>query len=116
MVYFEHEIGQLMEQDGLTKEGIVSSIRRSSSQLGSLGVKSIGLFGSFVRGESSSESDVDILVEFDAGKKTFDNFMGTCFLLDELFKRKVELVTKDSLSPYLEPHIMKEVEYVPLSA
>lgn len=85
-------------------------------RLASLGVKSIGLFGSFVREQASRESDVDLLVEFDSGKKTYDNFIDTCFLLEELLGRRVELVTKDSLSPYIKPYILKEVEYVTLSS
>jgi predicted nucleotidyltransferase len=79
-------------------------------------VKKIGLFGSFVRKEQSAASDLDLLVEFEQGKKTFDNFMRLSFFLEDLFKRQVELVTIESLSPYIGPHIMNEVEYVPLIA
>jgi predicted nucleotidyltransferase len=99
----------------LTKADIIESIRDSKVSLNSLGVKSIGLFGSFARGETTLESDVDILVEFDSTKKTFDNFIDTCFLLEKLFNCKVELVTTDSISPYIKPYILKEVEYVPLN-
>jgi len=105
-----------MANDDLTRRKIISSIEKSKAQLASLGVKSIGLFGSFVREQASRESDVDLLVEFDSGKKTYDNFIDTCFLLEELLGRKVELVTKDSLSPYIKPYILKEVEYVTLSS
>ena len=51
-------------------------------------------------------------MEFEQGKKTFDNFIQLSFLLEDLFKRRVELVTIESLSPYIGPHIMSEVEYV----
>jgi predicted nucleotidyltransferase len=105
-----------MANDDLTKRKIISSIEKSRVRLASLGVKSIGLFGSFVREQASRESDVDLLVEFDSGKKTYDNFIDTCFLLEELLGRRVELVTTDSLSPYIKPHILKEVEYVTLSS
>ncbi len=100
----------------LTKQRIISLLRESRARLSSLGVKSIGLFGSFVRGDSSSQSDIDILVEFDRDKRTYDNFIDTCFFLEGLFARKVEVVTTDALSPYIEPHVLKEVEYVSLSA
>jgi len=99
----------------LTKEGIIDAISRSRAELYSLGVRSIGLFGSFVRGESGAQSDVDILVEFDAAKKTFDNFIDTCFLLEDLLGRRVELVTGESISPYIRPYVLKEVEYVPIT-
>ena len=96
----------------LTKEDIVSLVHGESSRLIKLGVRSIGLFGSFARDQALPESDVDILVEFHPDKKTFDNFMDTCFLLEELFGRKVEVVTPESMSPYIRPYIEKELEYV----
>jgi len=71
------------------------------------GVRRIGLFGSFARGEQKDTSDVDILVEFE--EPTFDNFMNLAFFLEDLFGRKVELVTPDSLSPYIAPYVKKEV-------
>jgi hypothetical protein len=74
------------------------------------GVKRIGLFGSFARGEEKDSSDVDIMFEFD--QPTFDNFMKLVFYLEELFHRKVELVTPDSLSPYIAPYVKKEVVWV----
>ena len=104
-----------MTSQDLTKERIINTICKSRAELLSLGVRSIGLFGSFARGEAKAESDVDILVEFDTAKKTFDNFIDTCFLLEELFNRRVELVTKESLSPYIKPYVLKEVEYVPIA-
>ena len=105
-----------MPSDDLTKDAILSLLHESRERLILLGVKSIGLFGSFVRGNSSPESDVDVLVEFDSGKRTYDNVIDTCFFLEELFSRKVEVVTTDSMSPYIGPHVLKEVEYVSLSA
>ncbi len=71
------------------------------------GVKRIGLFGSSARGEQKDTSDVDILVEFE--EPTFDNFMNLAFFLEDLFSRRVELVTPDSLSPYIAPYVKKEV-------
>lgn len=71
------------------------------------GVRRIGVFGSFARGEQKETSDVDILVEFD--KPTFKNFMNLAFFLEDLFHRKVDLVTPNSLSPYISPYVKKEV-------
>ncbi len=61
-------------------------------------------------------SDVDIYVEFAPDAHTFDNFMEPSFFLEELLGRRVELVTPESLSPHIGPHILKEVERVPLAA
>jgi uncharacterized protein len=99
-----------------TKEEIVQRILNEREKLVSHGVSNIGLFGSFLRGDHSSSSDVDILVEFVPAKHTFDNFMEVVFLLEELFDRKVEVVTPESLSPYIGPHILKEVVRVPIAA
>lgn len=99
-----------------TKEAVVQRIREERERLAFLGVRSIGLFGSFVRGEQTSVSDVDILVEFMPEKHTFDNFMEVAFLLEDLLGRKVELVTPDALSPHIGPHILREVERVSIAA
>jgi uncharacterized protein len=98
------------------KERVFVLIRERQAQLRTLGVNRLGLFGSFVRGEQHGDSDVDLLVEFAPEQKSFDNFMQLSFLLEDLFRRRVELVTPESLSPYLRPYIMSEVEYVPLAA
>ena len=99
-----------------TKDDILNAIREKVGQLHTLGVRRLGLFGSFVRGEPSTKSDVDILVEFEPGQKTFDHFMQLSFLLEEIFQRRVEIVTPESLSPHIGPHILREVEYVPIAA
>ncbi len=99
-----------------TKGDIFKLILEERERLVFLGVVSIGLFGSFVRGEQNSSSDVDILVELSPEKHTFDNFMEISFLLEELLGRKVEVVTPEGLSPYIGPHILNEVERVSITA
>ena len=99
-----------------TKDAIVQRILEARERLALLGVMNIGLFGSFVRGEQTSLSDVDILVEFMPEKHTFDNFMEVAFLLEELLGRNVEVVTPEALSPYIGPHILKDLERVPIAA
>ncbi|MFH0981243.1 MAG: nucleotidyltransferase family protein [Planctomycetota bacterium] len=105
-----------MKQVLETKEGILKALHESRDQLQTLGVRRLGVFGSFVRGEQRTTSDVDILVEFEAGQKTFDHFMQVSFLLEDLLQRRVELVTPESLSPHIGPQILSEVEYVPIAA
>lgn len=99
-----------------TKQDIINVLDQNQSRLRALGVKRIGLFGSFVRGEQHLDSDIDLLVEFEPGRKTFDSFMELSFFLEEALEHRTELVTMEALSPYLGPHILKEVEYVPLAA
>ena len=93
------------------KENVLSIIIKNQDKIEAFGVKKLGLFGSFVRKEQNAESDIDLLVEFEQDKKTFDNFMHLSFFLEELFKHHIELVTTESLSPYIKPYITKEVEY-----
>jgi predicted nucleotidyltransferase len=99
-----------------TKQDVLDVLYQKKSQLIELGVKRIGLFGSFVRGEQRPDSDIDFLVEFEPGQKTFDRFMELAFLLEKALKHRIELITVESLSPYIGPHILKEVEYVALAA
>ena len=75
------------------------------------GVRKIGIFGSFARGEEKEGSDIDVLVDFNEGAKTFDHFMELKFFLEDLFGRKVDLVTVDALRPQLKEGILKEVAY-----
>ncbi len=64
--------------------------------------KNLYIFGSYVRGEQTPESDIDILVEFEKGKKTFDNCMDLKFYLEGLFGKKVDLIIKESVKPRLK--------------
>ena len=59
-------------------------------------VKRIGLFGSFVRGDETETSDIDILVEFE--DPTFRNLMNLAFFLEDLFGRRVDLLTPEGIS------------------
>ncbi len=99
-----------------TKQDILNVLDHNRSHLKALGVKRIGVFGSFVRGEQNSDSDIDLLVEFEHSRKTFDTFMELSFFLEEVLQHRIELVTMESLSPYIGPYILREVEYVALAA
>jgi predicted nucleotidyltransferase len=99
-----------------TKKDIISAIQANRDKIKAFGVKKLGLFGSFVREQQKPDSDIDLLVEFQPEHKTFDNFIHLSFFLEEVLQQPVELVTPESLSPYLGPYIIEEVEDVPLTA
>lgn len=99
----------------LTKEEILSFLKTHQVEIQSFGVKNLGLFGSFVRNEQHAESDVDFLVEYEPGCKNLKNYFGLMDWLENAFQREIELVTKESLSPYIGPYIEREVAYVPLA-
>ncbi|MBI4814592.1 MAG: nucleotidyltransferase family protein [Methanobacterium sp.] len=75
------------------------------------GVRRIGLFGSYIRDEQTENSDIDILVEFEKNKKTFDNYMELKFFLEDLFKCKIDLVVREAIKPSLKEYIMGSVKY-----
>jgi hypothetical protein len=75
------------------------------------GVATIGIFGSYIRGEERPNSDVDVLVSFKKGEETFDHYMDCKFYLEDLFGRKVDLVMKGAIKKRLKPHILGEVVY-----
>ena len=97
----------------INKEYIIKKIRSKRSEIASYGIRVIGLFGSYARNEQTESSDIDILIDFEPEKENFDNFLAVCEILERLFsKMKVEVVTKNGLSPYIGPKILNEVQYV----
>ena len=96
-----------------SKNTILSVISTHKQELAAFGVKRIGLFGSYVRNEQKPQSDIDILIDFDPEKETFDNFMNLHNYLEELFcNEKIEIITVNGLSPHIGKYILKEVNYV----
>jgi hypothetical protein len=93
-----------------------TSILPIKGRLLAAGVRRLGVFGSMARGEMTETSDVDVLVGFAPGQRTFDNLLDVGEALEGVFHRRVDLVTEDALSPYIGPHILREVKYVDLDS
>ncbi len=74
-------------------------------------IKTLGVFGSYIRGEQNKKSDVDLLVEFEKSPGLLE-FVGMELQLSELLGKKVDLVMKSALKPRIGKHILEEVEYV----
>ena len=56
---------------------------------------------------------IDLLIDFEPEKENFDNYMAVYDLFEKIFKNeKIEVVTKNGLSPYIGPKILNEVQYV----
>jgi len=75
------------------------------------GVAKIGIFGSFIRGEERPDSDVDVLITFRKGQKTFENYMDCKFYLEDLFERRVDLVMKSTIKTRFKSNILSEIVY-----
>lgn len=72
-------------------------------------VKSLGIFGSYVRGDQRKQSDLDILVEFEECPLTLFQFIELRDLLSDLVGVKVDLVEKRALKPAIGERILEEV-------
>ena len=75
------------------------------------GVTHLALFGSTARDTASSDSDVDILVDFD-GPATSKRYFGVQFFLEDLMGCSIDLVTEKALRPELRPYVERERIYV----
>ncbi len=73
------------------------------------GIRSLGVFGSYVRGEQRRRSDLDLLVEFDDRALSLFDFVEIENYLSELLGVKVDLVEKSTLKPAIGRHILEEV-------
>jgi len=94
----------------MTKQDIKKMLSDNKDILKRYKVKSIALFGSYVRNEQSEDSDIDFLVEFE--KDTYSNFINLIFTLEDLLKKDVTVITGEDLSPYIRPYILKEAEKI----
>ncbi len=79
----------------LTGSRILRTLQNHQALLREYSVNRIGLFGSYVNGSPTQESDIDFLVEFE--HPTYDNFIGLIRELEKFFGRKVEVLTPDGL-------------------
>ncbi len=96
-----------------TQAYILNTLKTNKFRFSKFGIKNIGLFGSYARGEQSNKRDIDILIDFEPEKENYDNYMAVYDLFEKLFKNeRVEIVTKNGLSPYIGPRILNEVMYV----
>ncbi|HBU68801.1 MAG TPA: nucleotidyltransferase [Elusimicrobia bacterium] len=93
------------------KEKVLNTIQQHSNEIKTYGVKKVGIFGSFARFTQTPNSDIDILVEFERGRKTFDNYMDLKFFFEKIFRRKVDLVIKGALKPRIKNRVLSEVKY-----
>ena len=69
----------------------------------------LGVFGSHARGEEVGGSDVDLLVSFGEAKSLLDHVRVENVLAD-LFEKKVDLVTRKSLHPYIRDYVLADLK------
>jgi predicted nucleotidyltransferase len=96
----------------LTRADVEACLVDARTEILGLGVLRLALFGSVQRNAARADSDVDVLVEFKPGHKTYDHFIALGDLLERVLNSSVELVTPESLSPFLKPYILAEAKDV----
>jgi predicted nucleotidyltransferase len=95
-----------------TTEEILSILRKNKTFLSeSFGVTRIGIFGSFVRGEQTPSSDIDMIVEMAKDRKNLHSFLKLKRFLENETARKIDLGFEHSLKPAVKEKIMKQIIY-----
>lgn len=96
----------------LSQQEILNELSRNlSSWKQKYGVERIGLFGSYSREEQKKSSDIDVLVEFEKSKMTFDRYMELKFSLEDHFQKQIDLVIIDDIKPALKEEILRSAIY-----
>ncbi len=95
----------------LNKEKILKQLKKLKEIIKeNYKVKNIGLFGSYVNNVQKATSDIDFLVEFEKGADLI-HYIGLSLYLEEIFKSKVDVISKPALKEELKEHILQEVIY-----
>jgi predicted nucleotidyltransferase len=95
-----------------SRQEVLALLAAHHQDLARFGLRSVALFGSVARDEAHSDSDVDVVVEFQE-PVTFDRYVGLQFFLEELLECPVDVVTLRSLRPHLRARIEREVVHLP---
>ncbi|MFH0711763.1 MAG: nucleotidyltransferase domain-containing protein [archaeon] len=94
----------------LTNKKIIREIERRRDELRAKGVRKVGLFGSYLKGSQKKGSDIDLLITFEK-ENLGKNYFEVLFYLENLFKRKIDLVATQSLRPELN-YVREKAIYV----
>ena len=95
----------------LTKEEIIERLLNHKAELQQrFPVKRFALFGSYARDEQTSESDIDVLVEF--SEPVGFEFIDLMDDLEKIFDHRVDLVSKGGIKPHYLPYIEEDAIYV----
>lgn len=97
----------------MTRDDILSFLKAHQQEMRrGYGVKRIGLFGSYARQAENEDTDIDIVVEFEADKKNLPNFFGFKRYLEENLGNSVDLGIESALKPIVRNAVKKDIIYV----
>jgi len=95
----------------MTRDEVLDYLRTHKQEMHDrFGVTKIGLFGSYARGEAREDSDIDVAIELST--YTADGYFGVLHLLEDSFKKRIDLGIESNFKPLLKPYILKEIIYV----
>ena len=89
------------------REEALKRLAAQRARLKDFKVKSLAIFGSVARDEARTDSDVDVLVEFD-GPATFDGYISLKEFLEQILGTRVDLTTKKGIRPELRAYVEKD--------
>jgi hypothetical protein len=102
-----------MKQEPVSsRSDVMHRLANVRGEIRELGVQQLGLFGSFSQDTADESSDVDFVVVFEQGSKSFDALFELTTLLEQTLGRTVELITPESLDSEVWSALEQEVEYV----
>lgn len=97
----------------MTKSMILDYLKQHKGEFNKkYGVSKIGLFGSYARNEANNNSDIDIAIEIDKGKKNIHTFFAIKREMEQFFGQEVDLGIESSLKPIALENIKTEIIYV----
>jgi predicted nucleotidyltransferase len=92
----------------MRRDDVVRILTEHRDEIRAYGVKSLSLFGSIARDEARDDSDIDVLVEFEA-EPTFDGYMDLLFWLEELLGTRVDLATNAMIRPRIRDSVNRDL-------
>lgn len=97
----------------MDKEYILEKLRENKEYFDKYEVVKIGLFGSYLSGEATEESDIDILIKMKETENNYFNYCYVLYFLEELFNKKIDLInaTNNTLN-YKVPQVKEHFEKI----
>jgi predicted nucleotidyltransferase len=92
-----------------TADTIMNFLQNHADELKAMGVVKIGLFGSYVRDEQTSDSDIDFLLKMESW--TWKRWCRVWDFMEDHLGVAVDLVPEENLRPELHAHVLTEVRY-----
>ena len=101
-----------MAKTALTRDEVLEQLRKHKPELEKkFGVKTLALVASTVHNQATEDSCIEVLVTFDAPATT-KTFFGTQFYIEDLFSRRVDLITEKYIFEHWKPYYQAQAVYV----